>query len=205
MQYRLINITPSADGKTVTAVVNDRDWGRDSEAALPDDIRVVGEDEEGRPILRFPKHHLVHGNVLDTGDRVERLYGAAEFAEALDWTSQRFANARKRGHVPPPAQEVRATPLWTHSQVEEFVATQTARKAVGRNREVVVIREVYSPDPEAKPFVVSYRERDGLLARRTESFETLEEARASVPERFVLGKPPEDADGDVLLVGRVKA
>ncbi|RJQ09878.1 MAG: hypothetical protein C4551_03145 [Bacillota bacterium] len=123
---------------------------------------------------------------METKRESERLYGAAEFAEALGWQSNRFSNARRNGRIPKPAQEVRATPLWTYSQVEEFkaaLAARRARKAVGRNREIVVVSEVGSPDPEAKPYVVSYHERDGVPAHKTESFETLEEAKASVPER----------------------
>jgi hypothetical protein len=128
----------------------------------------------------------------------ERLYGVAEFASALNWPSSKLGSYRSRGYagLPAPIQELASGPVWTWSQVQEYVASR-------RSPEVVVISEVFSQDPDAKPYVVSYGV-DGMPAHASQAFETLDAARASVPARFELQAPGPDADGDVILVGRTR-
>ncbi|RJQ07547.1 MAG: hypothetical protein C4551_06480 [Bacillota bacterium] len=127
---------------------------------------------------------------------VDRLYGLTEFAEAAGLDVRKLSVYRGRGQLPRPQQELASGPVWTWHQVQEYIASR-------RSPEIVVISEVLGQDPDAKPFVVAYHERDGMTAHASHSFGTLEEAKASVPERFVLGKPGLDADADVLFVGRV--
>lgn len=62
-QFRLVNIRPSANGKTYTAEVVDRDWTRFT--TPPEDVRVMWESTEGNPIIKFPARKLVGNNILD--------------------------------------------------------------------------------------------------------------------------------------------
>ena len=63
-QFRLARIRPSADGKTITATVVDRDWTRETYLACPGDVTVIAQDAEGCPVVRFPERKLAL-NVLD--------------------------------------------------------------------------------------------------------------------------------------------
>jgi len=135
---------------------------------------------------------------------VQPRYGAKEFADALGMSSNAFANARTRGQIPKPAFEVASGPIWTHHQVEEYKRERARQLARRKNPEVVVVREHLSGDPGAKPYRVTYHERDGMPAYLTETFDTLEEAIESVPGRFELEEPDEDADGHVIYVGHIR-
>ncbi len=64
----------------------------------------------------------------------ERIYGAGELAQALGWTSNRFAMARSRGQVPRPTFEVKAGPVWTHHDVAEFIARRRGEQRAANLR-----------------------------------------------------------------------
>jgi hypothetical protein len=62
-QFRLAYVRPSADGKMVTATIIDHDFDRFTN--LTADVKLLGDDHDGNPIVRFPARKLVAGNVLD--------------------------------------------------------------------------------------------------------------------------------------------
>ncbi len=132
------------------------------EAAFPGaDVRIEAHPDmagaSSRPRVHVPDSddpeadRLAHDDAVEQietigaevyGDAkwyVDRLYGVAEFAEAcreaLGWTASRFRVERARGHVPAPEREVAASPLWTHSQVEEFIARRRGEREQERREE----------------------------------------------------------------------
>ena len=64
-QFRLIDVRPSADGRTVTATVADADWTRFTEP--PADVQVLPTPPHFpyAAVVRFPARKLVCGNILD--------------------------------------------------------------------------------------------------------------------------------------------
>lgn len=64
-QFNLIQVAPSTDGKTVKGTIIDKDYTYFDNLDLPTDVKLLGEDKDGSPIVRFPKSKLVQGNVLD--------------------------------------------------------------------------------------------------------------------------------------------
>ena len=62
-QFKLAYIRPTASGEYVKATVVDRDWSRFTEP--PTDVQVVGETDNGDPIVVFPKHKLIGDSILD--------------------------------------------------------------------------------------------------------------------------------------------
>jgi hypothetical protein len=165
-----------------------------------------GTDHEEFEAARVTARALVERVWGERDWYVDRLYSQAQFALALaeafpakKWNTETVGSYRTRGlaGIPEPKQYVGNHPAWTWSQVQEYIASR-------RSPEIVTVSEVFSQDPEAKPFVVSYHARDGMPAHASQAFETLDAARASVPARFELQAPGPDADGDVILVGRTR-
>ena len=63
MQFYVSNTRPSADGETITATIIDRDLNRLHLLDFPADIKIIGEDEDGNPIVRCPKERVRFGNI----------------------------------------------------------------------------------------------------------------------------------------------
>lgn len=61
-QFNLCYVKVSADGKTVTAMINDKDYNRYT--TFTPDVKFSHSTDEG-DFYKFPKSKLVGGNVLD--------------------------------------------------------------------------------------------------------------------------------------------
>lgn len=49
-----------------------------------------------------------------------KLYGLAEFAEALGWDRRKLSTYRTRGAIPEPYQTLASGPVWTEEQVQGY-------------------------------------------------------------------------------------
>ena len=61
-QFNLCYVKDSVDGKTVTAMINDKDYNRFTTFAP--DVKFSHSTDEGN-FYKFPKRKIVGGNVLD--------------------------------------------------------------------------------------------------------------------------------------------
>lgn len=58
-----------------------------------------------------------------------RRLGISEIAEEIPCERHVVSNWKRRGKLPPPAEKLKAGPLWRYDQVAEFIKEQRAKKA----------------------------------------------------------------------------
>ena len=54
-------------------------------------------------------------------EKRDEMLGLAEVAALLGWEKEHVSTYIRRGKFPEPAQRVKATPLWTRQQIEEYM------------------------------------------------------------------------------------